>query len=248
MKKKLIILLATVACAGPAFAGSVPTTYASRTGFDDLGTGSGVIIGPHEVLTAHHVIDGCTAINVFGRDAYVDAYDQTNDLAIVHTKDTWASWAQFSNEPVRAGDAVVAMGYPLSGVLADTANVSPGFVSALAGMQNDSRVLQITAPVQPGNSGGARYDSNGGIVGIVESKLGLHYTEMTGDIPQNVNFAINDCMHDAGFNVKQQGCHADEAIPTVTAECYEATPLFYLFGGFWREHGSKEGIAPAESN
>jgi hypothetical protein len=68
--------------------------------------------------------------------------------------------------------------------------VSPGFVSALAGLQNDSRELQITAPVQPGNSGGALYDATGGIVGIVQSKLDWKIMKITNDVPENVNFAI----------------------------------------------------------
>jgi S1-C subfamily serine protease len=92
-------------------------------------------------------VDGCTAINVLNRDAYVQAHDETNDLAVVHTRDSWATWALFSNEAVRAGDTAVAMGYPLAGFLADTVNVSVGNISALAGPFNDSRFLQVTTPI-----------------------------------------------------------------------------------------------------
>jgi S1-C subfamily serine protease len=74
----------------------------------------------------------------------------------------------FSNEAVRAGDTAVAMGYPLAGVLADTANVSVGNISALAGQLNDSRLLQVTTPIQPGNGGGGLFDANGGIFGVVQ--------------------------------------------------------------------------------
>jgi S1-C subfamily serine protease len=169
----------------------VPTSYVSRDHLDNIGGGSGVVIGPHEVLTDNHVVDGCTAINVFSRDAYVQAHDETNDLAVVHTRDLWATWALFSNETVRAGDTAVAMGYPLAGVLADTANVSVGHVSALAGLFNDSRFLQVTTPIQPGNSGGGLFDANGGIIGVVQSKLDLaKFVKYFGDLPQNVNFAI----------------------------------------------------------
>src|SRR5215471_18838798 len=118
-----------MACASPALA-DVPTTYASKDHLDIIASGSGVVIGPHEVLTANHVADGCIAINVFGKDAYVVAHDETNDLAVLHTKDQRATWALFSNEPVHAGDTAIAMGYPLAGVLADTANVTVGNVSA----------------------------------------------------------------------------------------------------------------------
>jgi hypothetical protein len=190
MKKKLIIGMAVLACASPALA-DVPTTYASKDHLDIISSGSGVVIGPHEVLTANHVADSCRAINVFGKDAYVAAHDETNDLAVVHTKDQWATWALFSNLPVHAGDTAIAMGYPLAGVLADAANVTVGNVSALAGLLNDSRFLQITTPVQPGNSGGGLFDSNGGIIGIVQGRLDVaKFLKYFGDIPQNVNFAI----------------------------------------------------------
>jgi S1-C subfamily serine protease len=52
--------------------------------------------------------------------------------------------------------------------------------------------MQISAPVQPGNSGGPVVDTGGAVIGIVVSKLrALEIARMTGgDIAQNVNFAI----------------------------------------------------------
>jgi hypothetical protein len=92
---------------------------------------------------------------------------------------------------VRAGDAIVALGYPLAGLLATTANLTVGNVSALAGLGDDSRYLQISAPVQPGNSGGPLLDGSGHLVGIVTAKLDAALVaRFTGDIPQNVNFAL----------------------------------------------------------
>jgi hypothetical protein len=188
---KFGIASVVLAIGSAALAGNVPTSYVNTDHLDVIANGSGVVIGPHEVLTANHVADDCRAITVFGHDAYVRAHDEANDLAVVHTKDQWATWALFSNEPVHAGDTAIAMGYPLSGVLADTANVTVGNVSALAGPLNDSRFLQVTTPLQPGNSGGGLFDSNGGIIGIVQSKLDVaNAVKYFGDIPQNVNFAI----------------------------------------------------------
>jgi hypothetical protein len=93
--------------------------------------------------------------------------------------------------PVRAGDAIVALGFPLSGLLATDANVSVGNVNALAGIADDSRYLQISAPVQPGNSGGPLLDASGHLVGIVTAKLNaLRMARYTGDIAENVNFAL----------------------------------------------------------
>ena len=77
------------------------------------------------------------------------------------------------------------------GALATSGNLTEGILSALVGLGDDSRYFQITVPVQQGNSGGALLDSSGNVVGIVSSKLNaLMVAKITGDIPQNVNFAI----------------------------------------------------------
>jgi S1-C subfamily serine protease len=58
-------------------------------------------------------------------------------------------------------------------------------------VRNDSRFLQISAAVQPGNSGGPLLDSSGEIVGMVAAKLNaLGVLRATGNIPENINFAI----------------------------------------------------------
>jgi S1-C subfamily serine protease len=66
-----------------------------------------------------------------------------------------------------------------------------GNVTATNGIGDDSRYLQISAPVQSGNSGGPLLDQNGNLVGVVSSKLNaLKIAAQGGDLPQNVNFAI----------------------------------------------------------
>ena len=58
-------------------------------------------------------------------------------------------------------------------------------------MRDDSRFMQISAAVQPGNSGGPAVDEAGRLIGVVVAKLNaLAIAMITGDIPQNVNFAI----------------------------------------------------------
>jgi tetratricopeptide (TPR) repeat protein len=161
-------------------------------------SGSGVVIGAHgEVLTNAHVVENCTQITVrsssgdLGASLLV-ARDEKNDLAVIRTTLPLSSVATFRDgSAVRAGDAVIALGYPLSGLLATAANLSLGNVSALAGLGDDSRYLQISAPVQPGNSGGPLLDASGHLVGIVTAKLNAALVaRFTGDIPQNVNFAL----------------------------------------------------------
>src|SRR6185295_986528 len=92
----------------------------------------------------------------------------------------------------RLGESVVAVGFPLSGLLSSDPIVTTGSISALSGLNNDRRAIQISAPIQPGNSGGPLLGENGSVVGIVMAKLNaLKMVQATGDIPQNVNFAIS---------------------------------------------------------
>ena len=81
-------------------------------------------------------------------------------------------------------------GYPLHGLLGGL-NVTRGAISGLSGLGGDETTLQISAPVQPGNSGGPAVDRSGNVVGVVVSKLdAVMMADAFGDIPQNINFAI----------------------------------------------------------
>jgi S1-C subfamily serine protease len=162
-------------------------------------TGSGFVLAANgNILTADHAIDGCGAVSVGGPDqeirpASVTIADRTNDLAVLNVRALFSAVAQFRLEPpIRQGESVVAVGYPLAGVLAYGTNLTTGIVSALAGIENDSRMLQITSPVQPGNSGGPLLDASGNVIGVVSAKLdAIKVAGITGDIPENVNFALN---------------------------------------------------------
>jgi len=118
------------------------------------------------------------------------ARDPTNDLALlkVNAKPARVGALRFG---ARLGENVEAFGYPLTDVLASSGNFTLGNVTALAGLGDDSRFYQVSAPIQPGNSGGPLLDENGNLIGIVSSKLNfLSEIKNAGDIPQNVNFAI----------------------------------------------------------
>jgi serine protease Do len=148
------------------------------------------------VVTNPHVVKDCSAIRVTSDQgatavAKVVARDDRNDLALLETGLAAKRTAAFRTS-IRLGEAVEAFGYPLTEVLAKSGNFTLGNVSALVGLGEDSRYLQISAPVQPGNSGGPLLDQNGNLVGVVSAKLNaLKLMLVTqGDIAQNVNFAI----------------------------------------------------------
>ncbi|WP_169742790.1 S1C family serine protease [Muricoccus aerilatus] len=161
------------------------------------GSGSGVVVSDAgHILTADHVIESCRSLKVIqiGASAVaadVVGRDSRNDLALLRVATPLPNVASLRLEALRNGEAVVAFGYPLGGLLASTGNVTFGNVSALVGLRDDSRMLQISAPVQPGNSGGPLLDMGGRLVGVVQSKLNaVNVAVASGDIPQNVNFAM----------------------------------------------------------
>lgn len=171
----------------------------SSFGLGSSSSGSGFVVSREHgyVLTNKHVVRGCATVKVRvgggeARAATVHALDRDDDLALLETRLPQGPAATFRDDPaVRPGDDVVAVGYPLSGLLADQVNVSTGTVNALAGLYNDLHVLQMSAPIQPGSSGGALFDASGNVVGVVVTKLNAKLVaDETGDIPQNVNFAV----------------------------------------------------------
>jgi hypothetical protein len=90
------------------------------------------------------------------------------------------------------GESATVFGFPLGGALSSTGNFTTGVVSSLRGLRDAAGEIQITAPVQPGNSGGPVLDRSGAVIGVVQGKLdALKAVRATGDIPQNVNFAVS---------------------------------------------------------
>lgn len=176
---------------------SPPTpTAGPQNAQPQTGSGTGVYITSEgHIITNAHVVANCSEIRVgIGEGnfetARLVAKDTANDFALlkVNAKPTRLGALRFG---VRLGEHVEAFGYPLSQVLATTGNFTTGNVTALAGIADDTRFYQISAPVQPGNSGGPLLDESGNLVGIVSSKLNfLSEIKTQGDIPENVNFAI----------------------------------------------------------
>lgn len=177
-------------------ASSTPTEAAVPVNAKPKATGSGFFISRSHVVTNFHVVDGCARLAVNGKGvAQVRASDARNDLTLMEVKSGNESVATLRDGRLRAGETVTVIGYPLAGLLAQGTNVTTGNVSALAGPRNDVRLIQITAPVQSGNSGGPLVDASGNVAGVVVSKLDtLKVAKATGEITQNVNFAINGTM------------------------------------------------------
>ena len=175
----------------PAPSGSnpAPSRPAPATAHADS-TGSGFRVARGAIVTNHHVIDGCSRLRVNGTAAQVRGSNARSDLALLGV-DLPGPSVSLRAQRAAVGEPVAVAGYPLRGLLSGF-NMTTGTLSSLSGLGGDTRYLQITAPVQPGNSGGPMLDSAGNLMGVVVSKLdAIRLAKITGDMAQNVNFAIN---------------------------------------------------------
>jgi len=166
----------TVAASGPHAAGFGTGFIVSEDGY---------------LLTNQHVVSGCASLSVDGEPASVVAEDAVFDLALLRVPAlSHAKPASFAADPARLNSDVTVAGYPLPDLLGGL-NVTRGSVTSLKGMGGDGINMQISAPVQPGNSGGPVLNAAGQVVGVVVAKLDIAYAlKAYDDIPQNVNFAI----------------------------------------------------------
>jgi S1-C subfamily serine protease len=154
-------------------------------------SGTGFFVAPKRVVTNNHVVSGCTKdIQVRYPDgrpytATISGQDPNNDLVLLQTDMDNLSIAAFRFWP-RIGEQVASYGFPYSGVLSSSGNFTLGHVTSLTGVKDDTRFLQMSAPIQPGNSGGAVLDMSGSVIGVAVARLDA----IANSIPQNVNFAI----------------------------------------------------------
>jgi hypothetical protein len=166
-------------------------------------SGSAFRIGTGQFVTNHHVVDGCTTLKVSGNSgARVVASDPTRDLALVSIANDSGPIASIRTTRIQLNESITAAGFPLDGAFTGIA-ITNGSISRLSGLRGDTGEVQISAPVQPGNSGGPLLDVAGNVIGVVSSKLNaLKLAVVSGDIPQNVNFAINGAALRAFLNAK----------------------------------------------
>ena len=170
----------------------------SRRGSDEgQSSGTGFLVAPGLLITNQHVVADCQRIDVVSPDgrraARVVDSDDLIDLALLRVSGLSGPIAPIRRPgSVRLGEPAYAFGFPLTGLLSEGGNFTTGVVSGLRGLRDAANQIQISTPVQPGNSGGAVVDSSGGVIGVVVAKLNAtEVSRLTGDIPQNVNFAVS---------------------------------------------------------
>ncbi len=164
------------------------------------GTGTGWFITPRELVTCWHVVQGCSRLSLYSSEEKREislrliAHDAKNDIALLSVMDeafTCTAPIPLAETPPGLAAGVFTLGFPMQDTLGKSVKYTEGTVSALQGIQGDPTHLQISAPIQPGNSGGPLLNSRGEAVGMVTSMLSAVYTLTMADVvPQNVNYAV----------------------------------------------------------
>ena len=152
-------------------------------------TGTGFSITNNLIATNFHVVDKAKSIYITNETikdtlfASIITSDQENDIAILSIKSGLLPNPKYSmiKEPQKTGTYIWVLGYPLTSTMGNEIKATSGIISSQSGYKGNEVLYQISAPIQPGNSGGPVFDLNGNVVGIVCA----HYTNA-----ENVGYAI----------------------------------------------------------
>jgi TPR repeat protein/V8-like Glu-specific endopeptidase len=147
------------------------------------------------ILTAAHVVSDAARITVVTasgeKTARVIRVDEANDLAVLKIEgSSFSALPVAPSRGIKLGQNVATIGFPNVTIQGFSPKLTRGEISSLNGLGDDPRSWQISAPVQPGNSGGPLLDEYGNLIGVIVSKLGMKAAKEIGDMPQNVNYAV----------------------------------------------------------
>jgi S1-C subfamily serine protease len=151
------------------------------------------------VLTCYHVVKGAQRVSVKTTDpapmsAKIVATDVERDLALLLIDARVGFKARpvsLARENPRLGESVFTIGYPNADIQGLSPKVTDGKISSTAGLMDDPSSVQVSVPVQPGNSGGPLINLRGEVVGTIQSTLAAEWMlRQNRKIPQNVSYAV----------------------------------------------------------
>lgn len=159
------------------------TTESVESAISSEWSGTGFALKHGFVVTNYHVIGNAKTIEVFGihgnfekgYKASVVGVDKVNDLALLRIIEADKVTLEdppysFYHSMVDVGENIYVLGYPLTKSMGDEIKLTNGIISSRSGFEGDVAIYQISAPVQPGNSGGPMFDMKGRVVGVVCAK------------------------------------------------------------------------------
>jgi S1-C subfamily serine protease len=149
------------------------------------------------LVTAAHVVADAKAIKVrFPKKdpvpAKVVAQSSADDVAVLKIDQATPRFLPLApSSRVKPGTRVFTIGFPVSGLLGDDPKFTDGVVSSMSGIGGERRLMQVSVPIQPGNSGGPLVSESGFAVGVVTSTAAVEtFFKATGSLPQGVNWAV----------------------------------------------------------
>jgi S1-C subfamily serine protease len=159
-------------------------------------SGSGFFISTSgHLVTNAHVVEGASQVVVSHKGiefpASVVKQDNANDLAILKVEGAFPALPIGPSRLVKLGSAVATIGFPNSAIQGSSPKLSRGEVASMYGIKDDVRHFQVSAPIQPGSSGGPLFDMQGNVIGVIVAKLNPLVTlGVSGSLPENVNYAV----------------------------------------------------------
>lgn len=160
-----------------------PTEDDSKKSAPSSGTGF-ALNSEGYIVTNQHVINDATGIHVRGINgdfekkykAKLIIADKKNDLAIIKIDEEGFSSLgaipyTITNKSIDVGSSIFCLGYPLRAALGEEVKLTNGIISAKSGFKGDVTSYQVSAPVQPGNSGGPLFDDSGNLIGVINAKF-----------------------------------------------------------------------------
>jgi S1-C subfamily serine protease len=162
-------------------------------------SGTGFFVSKTLVATNYHVVSGAKEIEVTYQNdtklpATIVAKDPANDMALLRVNglENIANPVSIGqSKDIKEGIQVFTAGFPLANELGTRAKISEGIVNSITGLDDDFRMLQVSIPIQPGNSGSPVFNAKGQVIGVITSTLSnTHFLNKQGIVPQNVGYAM----------------------------------------------------------
>jgi TPR repeat protein len=177
------------------------------------------------LISNYHVVKDAAQVRLVTSDGIITAKvvqaDSANDLALLKADGHFTALPVIPSRVVKLGGTVATVGFPDPGLQGFAPKLAKGEIAALSGAGDDARYFQISAPVQPGNSGGALVDAAGNVVGIVSAKLDAATAlAASGALPENVNYAVKSSFL-LSFLESVPGVEAKLKAPNTKDESFE---------------------------